>query len=142
MFFEASGVAKAQQASRPEFLSSLTYASPNLDELLAMVETGETPEEAARELPGKMREEAHLLITRGEDGVLLASKRHGEVAFREFLPGKVIQKNATGAGDSLCGGFLHALMEGRTVEDAVREGMESAELSLMGDTPISPFLGQ
>lgn len=74
---------------------------------------------------------AHLTITMGENGVLLASKVEGSVTFQHFPASKDVPvRNATGAGDSFCGALVHALLQDQSMENAVRWGMQAAEQSL------------
>jgi len=161
VFFEPTSVPKAAELGRnKDFLSYLSYAFPNVDELLAMADGWPDSKEdvreaeqdemrtikiAAEELLLKMQPSgAHLVITMGKDGVLLASKASGnEIAYRHFPAVDGIEmKNSTGAGDSLCGAFVHALLEGKGEAEAVRIGMDAAIKSLScGDRAISPKIG-
>mmetsp|Transcript_57351 Transcript_57351/g.171033 ORF Transcript_57351/g.171033 Transcript_57351/m.171033 type:complete len:675 (-) Transcript_57351:78-2102(-) len=161
VFFEPTSVPKASMTGRStEFLSCLTYAFPNVAEILAMADGwSDSPEDideachddlktlktAALELLRQMRpQEAHIIITMGEDGVLLAS-RHGPGAkpiFSHFPPEDgVVVENSTGAGDTLCGAFVKARLDGHEVASAVKIGMEAAVKSLQcRDRAISPTL--
>ena len=159
--FEPTSVQKAREVARSkEFMSCLTYAFPNVDELMAMAGYQSDPknsEEANKfdseaiklAATGVIRrmhpDEAHLLVTLGKDGVMLAS-RAGPAAFPQFshFPAKegVEVENCTGAGDTLCGAFIHALLEGKDVAAAVSLGIEAASMSLQcADQAISPQLG-
>ena len=52
-------------------------------------------------------------------------------------------QNSTGAGDTLCGAFVHALLEGKDEAEAVQVGMDAAVKSLAcGDRAISPEIGR
>jgi len=165
VFFEPTSIPKAVLAGRrKDFLSCLTYASPNVAELLAMADgwtdsledLGEATKEddyrtvkvAAAELLGQMRPggPAHVVVTLGADGVLLASRDRsvseldGDPQFTHFPATDGIEvENCTGAGDALCGAFVRAILKNQSVSDAVREGMEAAERCLLrSDGAISP----
>lgn len=158
VFFEPTSVPKAALLGQNKaFLSYLSYAFPNVDELMAMSDGWSVSKEDAREaLIDDMKtiklaaEElllqmhvsgAHLVITMGKDGVLLASKAaEGGFTYQHFPAVEGIEmKNSTGAGDSLCGAFIHALLEGRDESEAVRLGMDAAIKSLsFCDRAISP----
>ena len=164
VFFEPTSVPKAFELGREkDFLSYLSYAFPNVDELLAMamsdgwsvpdVDVREAAQDdmriitiAAEELLGQMQPSgAHLIITMGKEGVLLASKASGDkIAYRHFTAIDGIEtKNSTGAGDTLCGAFVHALLEGKDEAEAVQVGMDAAVKSLAcGDRAISPEIGR
>ena len=162
VFFEPTSVPKASELGRnKDFLSYLSFAFPNVDELLAMADGLGVPDEDVREaaqdemrtikiaaeaLLGQMQPSgAHLIITMGKDGVLLASKASGDkIAYRHFPAGDGIEmKNSTGAGDTLCGAFVHALLEGKDESEAVQIGMDAAIKSLScGDRAISPEIGR
>ena len=149
---------KASELGRnKDFLSYLSYAFPNVDELFAMADGWSVPDEdvreaaqddmrtikiAAEELLRRMQPSgAHLVITMGKDGVLLASKASGdEITYRHFPAVDGIEmKNSTGAGDTLCGAFVYALLEGMGEAEAVQIGMDNAIKSLScGDRAISP----
>lgn len=157
VFWDPTSVPKAQiGAANSEFLSCLTYASPNQDELIAMAQASgwitskssedDTIKEAAQFLLEKMNPKAdvHLIITLGEKGVLLAS-RYSSFTSLEYtyfeIEAKTIVENCTGAGDTLSGAFVCALLEGMDEKAAVRVGMEAAIMSIhCVDRAISPFL--
>jgi sugar/nucleoside kinase (ribokinase family) len=49
--------------------------------------------------------------------------------------------NVTGAGDTLVGAFLHVMLQHRSLEQAIRFGMQAAEVSLQcPDSAVSPHL--
>ena len=169
VFLEPTSVAKALKVAKDESLMScLTFASPNLDELSAMADGWSTTpddhdvllydDELSRVRPLAEKvirrmspEGAHLLVTCGAKGVLLASKEpssstdnssSSKVTFQRFPAKKVLDvKNATGAGDTLSGAFIHAILEGKTVAEAVSIGIEAATMSLeWSDSAIAPSL--
>jgi len=160
--FEPTSVPKAQLAAHdPVFLSCLYGAFPNLDELIAMrdaaygirhaTKTVDLGLDGIQVIAARLlccmspAAGAYLVVTLGSEGVLLASrleKDTSEYQFRHFpVKEKVDVQNCTGAGDSLCGAFLHALLQGKTPEDAVSIGMMAASLSLRSsDQTISSEL--
>lgn len=162
VFLDPTSVPKALKVSKDEgLLSCLSYASPNLDELSAMADGWiSTPDDhatllyddelslvrplAARVVERMNPEGAHLLVTCGAKGVLLASKesKASDVTFQRFPAGKgVAVKNASGAGDTLSGAFVHALLIGKTITEAISIGIEAASMSLQcSDKTISPLL--
>ena len=158
--FEPTSVPKARLvAENAKLLSCISYAFPNLDELMAMADritdTGymeanllKTPtlrheESAAAIVLEHMHpSEACLVVTMGERGVLLATKDGEERGFEHFPVRDVVTiSNATGAGDSLCGAFIAALIYGKNRVEAVQCGMEAAKLSVQTDEcAVSPNL--
>lgn len=101
---------------------------------------------------------AHLIVTLGKHGVLHASikggtsgespsasierDQHFEPTFRHHVvPQKVRVENCTGAGDTFCGAFIHALLQGKTESDAINVGMNAALKTLLCENEtISPNL--
>jgi pseudouridine-5'-phosphate glycosidase/sugar/nucleoside kinase (ribokinase family) len=153
VFFEPTSVPKAREAARDaHFMSFLTAAFPNAAELVAMAvvqnddlanqlanvwvpELGmdALKEVAAFVLSTMNKERAYLVVTLGASGVLLATREsaHSTPTFRYF-PGKQHVKvaNSSGAGDSLCGAFIYAVLNGTTLDQAVEVGMQAAAMSL------------
>ena len=122
-----------------DLLSRIHIATPNLDELVALgdaISVDGKDLESVKELALTVLDRlspagAHLTITMGENGVLLASKVEGSVTFQHFPASKDVPvRNATGAGDSFCGALVHALLQDQSMENAVRWGMQAAEQSL------------
>ena len=155
--FEPTSVPKAAILSSVEFVESLNYIFPNEDELIAMAkeiaddelglrEERSIPDdeykmikEAASTVLSVMKaENAHIICTLGSRGVMLASKKDG-IEFLHFPADVVSVKSSNGAGDTLCGAFIHALLQGATEEEAVRFGMKASLLSLDSEEhAISP----
>ena len=166
--FEPTSVPKAARISQCEhFMSTISYAFPNLDELFAMARQDDDKyvdghrscyqfnandvRAAATEVLYRCHPiEAHLIITMGPEGVLLASKyatssqilfQHFEVAASSTSSLSPDTVNCTGAGDTLTGTFIAALLQGSNEKEAVTIGMEAAVLSLAcQDRTISPLL--
>jgi len=157
--FEPTSVPKARMFSSLEFVECLNYIFPNEDELIAMAkeiadddlelkEETSIPndeykmiKEAASTVLSVMKaENAHIICTLGSRGVMLASKKDG-IEFLHFPADVVSVKSSNGAGDTLCGAFIHALLQGATEEEAVWFGMKASLLSLdCEEHAISPEL--
>mmetsp|Transcript_15510 Transcript_15510/g.29260 ORF Transcript_15510/g.29260 Transcript_15510/m.29260 type:complete len:713 (-) Transcript_15510:33-2171(-) len=147
--FEPTSVPKAAVVSKNnQFMSSLTYAFPNVDELSAMsglsnLVSDELIKSAAKIVLNRMNPtESHLIITMGAKGVILASKYEVKpIIFKRFEASAIQSNNCTGAGDTLVGAFVHALLNGHNKEEAVKIGMEKAILSIQcEDRAISPMI--
>ena len=156
--FEPTSVPKAAKVSKSDhFMSALSYAFPNLDELFAMASAGggggalkfindgndDSIKAAARVVLKRCNPtESHLVITMGAKGVLLASRYELKaIKFQFFEASSIEVGNCTGAGDTLAGTFVHSLLNGCSKEDAVKLGMEKALLSLKCvDKAISPSI--
>ena len=162
VFFEPTSVAKTKTlcADDGEFLSHLTFASPNLDELYAMAGpddallSSESLDEdgipsniypiATTVVKQMHKDNAYLIITCGAHGVILVSKTNmvKDVTFQRFYASNDIKvQNATGAGDTLSGAFIHALLRGKSISNSIEFGMKAAVLSLQcNNKAISPLL--
>ncbi|KAL7534382.1 hypothetical protein ACHAXR_008542 [Thalassiosira sp. AJA248-18] len=157
--FEPTSVPKAKLLSSIEFIECLSYVFPNEDELFAMAEAlddgieSEGGKEGTGECTNKIRaaaskllsimksEKAHIVVTRGSSGVLLASRANADLSFMEFPVADSIPeiKSSNGAGDTLCGAFIGALLQGANEEAATTFGMKAALLSLdCAEHAISP----
>jgi pseudouridine-5'-phosphate glycosidase/sugar/nucleoside kinase (ribokinase family) len=167
--FDPTSVPKAKILSTSnEFVKCLNYIFPNQDEILAMAklvvskttnnydelvnddnnDNGDNQHlrDAASILLSRMNTNfAHIIITLGKSGVLLASSttNGGGPKFTHFpVPNSITTiKSSNGAGDTLCGAFLHAILQGASVEDAIVFGMKASLLSLdCAECAISPLL--
>ena len=153
--FEPTSVPKAQALMQSDLLQYITYAFPNEDELFAMAAvlgndcTGTEADEkaiqaAASILLSKMRSHAQMIITRGERGVMLAvNSEHALAPVIETYPADVVSgvTSSNGPGDTLVGAFIHAVLNGKNIGDAIGFGMSAAVLSLRHETSaISPHL--
>ncbi|KAL7534197.1 hypothetical protein ACHAWF_004746 [Thalassiosira exigua] len=142
--FEPTSVPKAKLLSGSDcFVEHLSYIFPNEDELFAMAgarpdsereheasDEFECVKAAASKLLARMKPDtaAHVVITLGSRGVMLASK--GD-QFKHFPADAVSDiESSNGAGDTFCGAFIHSLLRGANEEEAVGFGMKAALLSL------------
>lgn len=156
VLFEPTSVPKAKQICKDDsFIKYTSYAFPNEYELFAMSQIEQSAEDdvqqlkhAASRLLSRMRPDfAHVVITLGKRGVMLASKIAGPGSSVEFtlFPADLIStiESSNGAGDTLCGAFIHALMNGANEKEAVRFGMRAAILSLQcAESAISPRISE
>ena len=152
--FEPTSVPKARQiCENDEFIRHVSYIFPNEDELFAMgnvtasdASVGDDGiKHAASSLLGRMRLDfAHVVLTMGPCGVLLASKvgspESSNIEFTVFPADPITDiKSSNGAGDTLCAAFIHALLNGANEKEAVTYGMRAAILSLnCAESAISP----
>lgn len=156
--FEPTSVAKAIKfAQDKKLMSCISFAFPNFLELGAMLDSEELKVVADRDLDHQQiikvlaerileqmnPDGAHLVVTLGGHGVVLASKEPGsDMIVTHFDAKKGVEvKNTSGAGDTLCGAFIHSILNGKTVPEAVVVGMEAATISIQCvDKAISPLL--
>ncbi|GKY99078.1 hypothetical protein MPSEU_000863500 [Mayamaea pseudoterrestris] len=112
----------------------------------------ETLEQAAATVLANMNQnKAYLVVTLGSRGVLLATRRNGNsetATSPEYIHFPAVDANlkivnASGAGDSLCGAFVYAILEGHSSSRAVEVGMAAARLSLeCNNQTVSPRLSK
>ena len=167
IFFETTSVPKCTSVARSgNFLKYVTYMSPNYDELLAMTSSNcllddtdikdqllyfddenITIKIAAVDVLGQMNpSEAHILITLGKYGLVLASKDgSGVINFSLHealcLPENASKTNVTGAGDTLCAAFIFSLMKGEGLTKSIEFSMNAAAMSVQwNDGAIPPHI--
>ena len=151
--FDPTSVPKATSLSKREFLSCLSYMFPNTDELYAMaraledyVEPSDSEnslvEHASSSLLREMREEACLVITQGHRGLIIATKSDTVISYHHLPAEKVDEiRSSNGAGDTLCGSFIHAKLEGASDTQAAEFGQIAAKSSLLySEGAVSPAL--
>ncbi len=160
VIFDPTSVPKAGLLQgNTDFLSCISFAFPNLEELMVMTKNDSMYDKSdlckgdfknlkglTSEVLEKMHpEHAHLIVTLGPNGVFLASKNNcnneNELAFKHF-PAKVgVQiRNATGAGDTMVGAFVKCLIDGKSVFESIEKGMDAAVQSLQyGEGAIPKF---
>ena len=86
----------------------------------------EDPRAALRALAsGRLR---FVVFKRGSRGGILYDAR--ERAFLEWPPVPRLSGDPTGAGDAFAGGFLAAIVQGRTLESALDQAIVSASFAL------------
>jgi len=159
VLWESTSVPKtARMAGYDDFFSCLTYATPNLAELWAMsgkelpqemrdaLEVGDLSdclgsiEDVATSVIGRMHSEgAHLVTTLGSHGVLLASRKSSGAVTTTHISRTALSniESATGAGDTLAGGFVHAILQDQEPIEAIEVGMKAAELTLQSNRAVS-----
>jgi len=161
--FEPTSVPKVKAvAEHLDILANITFAFPNVDELFEMADRiKDNPEHAAITLKHEMSNEIKaaatlllhqmnrriscLVVTMGEQGVLLAKKENENLVMHTIPVEERIHdadiSNTTGAGDSLCGAFLAALVHGKNKMEAIKFGMKAAAMSVSTkECAISPYL--
>lgn len=93
----------------------------------------------------------YVVIKMGENGALLAtSTKLGSdflgfsnffyKHYHAFKPSRIL--DVTGAGDSLVGGTVWALLQGHSIEQSLQFGLKAARLSLESDSAVSPILSK
>ena len=109
-------------------LENLDYIFPNLDEALSL--TGAADAQAAAERLYRCGVK-NVVVKTGKHGCYLRNAQGGvEIPTYNHLP--VV--DTTGAGDNFAAGTIHALLEGRTPEEACRfgNGVASVAIQVMG----------
>lgn len=140
--FEALG-AKAfvdsdGEALRRALASTPFLIKPNRLELEHLVEQELTSfkeiAQAAHEIASKWVEVC--LVSLGEEGVIMATKSET----LHFIPPPVEAKNTVGAGDSVVAGVALSLHHGKSLRDAVRDGVAAGTASTLteGTATIEP----
>lgn len=84
---------------------------------------------AAKALRDRLDTESFVVVSRGEDGAVLASK-HG--VWLGASP-RVEAKSTIGSGDSLIGGMLFAIEQGQPLEEAFRWGLAAGAATASTD---------
>eukprot|EP01050_Picozoa_sp_SAG11_P019527 SAG11_NODE_3124_length_2669_cov_1.558366_2_plen_212_part_00 len=91
------------------------------------------------------RSQKHVVLTRGERGLLLSSCAPGDAApslrWLELEGGAVEMVDCTGAGDTLVGATIAALGVGNALPAALRFGMRAAALTVQSHASVSPLIG-
>jgi len=166
VFFEPTSVPKAKEACKShDFVSCLSYASPNAEELIAMAYASEEIphqcdrlithnskfiHDAAAIVLKRMMPRSFLIVTLGPNGVLLASKGSSEtpvddkIIFTHFHAVEIAHQqvmNTTGGGDSFVGAFLKAIIDGKDHSEAISYGQKIAVQCISyQESAISPFI--
>ncbi len=155
--FDPTSVPKAKLLKDNEdFLSCISYAFPNLDELLALTENHLSKEKESflnenfkelkhltSDLLQSMHpENANLIVTLGSAGVFLACKEgSNEVQFKHFPVKEMVEvKNCTGAGDTMVGVVVKGLLDGDTITKSIERAMIASVESIKSiDRAIPKF---
>lgn len=109
----------------------VTVVKPSLDDCVRLFGAGQTPEGyAARFLDWGAE---MVVLTMGADGVLLVTPEG-----TSYFPAQRIEVvDVTGAGDSFWAGLLMAILDGYSIEDAIRAAQAVAALKLQQTGPLS-----
>lgn len=128
---------KAQRL--PHDLSAVDVLFLNMDEAHSLLNHPHdalrlTPQQAITAL--RARGVAKVVMTLGADGVEIAD----EAGIRHFagVPAQVV--DITGAGDALISGTLYCLLDGQSLDEAVRTGTLLATLTTESDASVHPDL--
>lgn len=79
-----------------------------------------------------------LIVTQGEDGLVIHSKKEGTIELQACKPEKVV--NPTGAGDALRAGFLTGLVKGWTLKQCGMLGASLASFVVEQEGTLINFL--
>ncbi|KAM4618493.1 uncharacterized protein ACJ7VT_007871 [Polymixia lowei] len=170
VWYEPTDLTKACKPFLSDSWKSLSYSSPNLVELCMMNKSlgFPTPEvlpssldevlNCALALSRPLLEHLHcVLVTLGDNGVLVCGENDAESV--NLQPRKQKRRrrlcalhypalavtteeivNVSGAGDSLAGGMMAGILQGRDTNNCVQMGLLAARLSLASPHPIAPIL--
>lgn len=103
-----------------EWLTQATYITPNEHELAALYPVNNT-DDIIKANAGK------IIVTLGSEGV--AFGKDGDI--HKVPSFKVQPVDTTGAGDTFNGGFATAIVNGKSIEEAIRYGNAAAALSIL-----------
>lgn len=104
---------------KPEWLAAATYITPNEHELASLYPHMSTEEVL-------LHNEEKVIVTLGKEGVSYA--KHGHI---KTIPAFVMDPvDTTGAGDTFNGAFATAIVNGKSLEEALRFGNAAAALSI------------
>ncbi len=131
VFFEPTDPRKAIKALKSKWSNAITYTSPNIHELAAMLGQSEPISkhnliESARKLKEQLVGLKALLVTLGHDGVLLLDH---QAKHYKVEPATDIA-SVSGAGDCFSAGFMAGILHECDHETSVLMGLKAAQLSL------------
>ena len=111
-----------------ELLSMIDIITPNETEAEILTGVRVSDEQSAVEAAQVFHKKGIdcVMITLGEDGVFVS--QHGETRIINGFRVKAV--DTTAAGDTFNGGFVTALLEGQSFENAVRFGQAAAAISV------------
>ncbi|KAM9991480.1 hypothetical protein ACTFIZ_004880 [Dictyostelium cf. discoideum] len=160
LWFEPTSVYKSSKIVESFILSSITYISPNRDELIkisneiikkGLIKFENIINNDVNDLENIKKHSIILIesgikyiITKmGSKGVLLAYKKDdGEFKFELFSAPEVPDNkivDVTGAGDSLVGCTIYSILLGHNLTTAIPQyGTPCAKESLLSTNPVSP----
>lgn len=137
-------------------LEKLDYLRSNLDEvevLLDLVELGQAEENnhlSSEKRIKKIKKEfvdnsrlPELIISAGADGVYYLGRTGEEIIFKYFKAEEIKKEEiveTTGAGDALTAAFAAALINEKTVAEAVKLGIKAATLTIKSELTCNPAL--
>ena len=131
---KALRIAPILQSSIPLFM-----ITPNRTELAAL--TG-----VSTDSDSEISAAAAALLARGVENVWVRLGERGSQLFRlgcepiEFAAHPAVVHDVTGAGDAMAGAFVHAWVNGRPIEDAIRFAHAAAALTIASAHTVRPDL--
>ena len=165
IFLETTSAPKASLISESDILKTVTFVSPNYDELFSLAQIEDvkgkqlnlsdqlqrlkTDEDlpiklAASRVIGNMNpSHAHILITLGEFGVLRVSRTAPSSCLKYIhyeAPKPKCVKNVTGAGDTFAAAFVHEFVQNQDVDTAILFALRAAKLSIECEHSAIPNL--
>jgi len=150
LFFEPTSVPKAMAAAKGGLLPHVTFTTPNVAEVKAMVQgLGQHKAEGleVEQLISVLLDAGVgvVIVTDGPRGVYFGTLDGftGQPAVLRFEPEEVASElivSTTGAGDSFAAGFIAATVRGAPMDEAVALGLKAASLTLQSEKAISPLL--
>lgn len=103
---------------QPHWLDAVTYITPNETECAAIFQM--TPQQAVRQHEGK------VIVTCGKDGAMFAQR--GDV---KHVQAPIVRAvDTTGAGDTFNGALAVAIVEGKSLQQAVEFAVQAASKSV------------
>lgn len=126
LWIEPVSVEKSRKIT--DFLSSITYISPNKEELESLtsitIRTNNDIESGIQILLDQGID--YVLVTLGEEGVLL-----GDASGFHHFPARPAQvSDVTGAGDSFVAGTVYGLLQDLSIHQAIPYGLAVAKLTV------------
>lgn len=137
-----------------KILNGITYISPNELELYELINKsnfkGEIKNDGSiNELKEYLKHLINggiknVILSRGNKGVLIARKNNdGRMNFNEIKVDSLNSNeilNTNGAGDNLVGGTIVGLLNGKSLNDAIKIGINAASLCLKTHKAVNPKL--
>ncbi len=136
----AVDVVSTHKAARlPRDLSGIDLLFLNHDEAIAYFAHARRPPPASPEAAARALRAAgarQVVLTRGADGVLLASG--GRIARRAAVAAAPV--DVTGAGDAMIAVTLYRLLSGATLDEAAASGLAMAAMTTESEATVLPNL--
>lgn len=145
LWFEPTSKYKCTKIIRSRALPYVNYISPTISELeeisraLGFTGSSRDTKECSRFLLNLFPK--LTIVCHHSLGVDLAYKTNSFLHFQQLLGDpKVSVINKTGAGDTLTGAIVSALVKKMPIERAVRVGIKAAEATIQSELSVSPSI--